>query len=446
MSKINWKEGLQLETNIAILTVKQEEYGVYFNEGRARYYISLLSKMMDEQYSIVRPFLRHSIICLENKIGEEYNYVKKIKLKDGRFTSSVLKHYDDPSIVEGPFSRIAIEEPSIGKRKMLIDQLIKLGWKPTIFTDKGFPKLTEGGEPVESLERVGNFGKALSLWYVYSHRRSQIQGFLPYIREDGRISAQLNSCATNTFRAAHKIVANIPRPSSVFGKEMRSLFGVREGRVAIGADVSGLEIRLLAHHMNDLEYIDLILNGDIHSHNQKLAGLATRDQAKTFFYGILYGAGDAKTGSIIGGSSKAGKKIKETFYSNLPALSALSNKVRGFAERYGYLPSIDGRKIRIRSFDGRVLTHTALNALLQANGSIVVKRWLHIVNNKIEEEGLDAHQIIFYHDEILVDSAEECKDRVKDILLESIKETGEFYKLRIRLDAEVKFGIDWSIH
>lgn len=285
MAQINWKEGLDLERDIALLMVEQGDYGVYFDEGKARYYIGLLERMKEEQYDIIRPYLTYDLIIKETRDKDgDYNYVKKILLKNGNFTTTVINWFDDPTIVEGPFSRIAIEEPSMSKRGLIIKQLLKLGWKPKVFTDKGFPKLTDEGEPVETLESVGPFGKALSLWYIYKHRQSQIKGFLPYIRSDGRIAAQIDSCGTNTFRAKHKVVANIPRPTSIFGKEMRSLFGVREGRCFVGADASGLELRMLAHHMNDPEYTNLVLHGDIHTYNQNLAGLPTRDDAKTFIW------------------------------------------------------------------------------------------------------------------------------------------------------------------
>lgn len=287
MAKIDWRDALKLETEVAILIEEQERNGVYFDKGKAIYFISLLEKLKREKYDLVRPFLSYEIIIKEtkskNELGEIcYNHVKKIHLKNGNYAPSVSNWYDDPSIVLGEFSRIEIEEPSIGKRGLIINQLLKFGWKPKEFTEKGFPKLTNKGEPVETLEAVGSFGKDLSMWYTYSHRQSQIRGFLPHIREDGRISAQCDSCGTNTFRGKHRVVANIPRPTSVFGKEMRSLFRVRDGRVFVGADVAGLELRMLGHHMGDKEYIDLILHGDIHSHNQQLAGLPTRDNAKTF--------------------------------------------------------------------------------------------------------------------------------------------------------------------
>lgn len=185
-------------------------------------------------------------------------------------------------MVDAEFSRISIEEPSISKRQVIIKQLLKAGWKPTEFTETGLPKLTEKGLPVDSLLEVGDFGKDLADWYTYAHRKSQIEGFLPYVREDSRIAAQCNTIGTPTFRAKHRVVANIPRPTSTFGKEMRSLFGVRENRRFVGADLAGLELRMLCHHMNDIDYTHQVLEGDIHTYNKEKAGLQTRDQAKTF--------------------------------------------------------------------------------------------------------------------------------------------------------------------
>lgn len=283
--RIDWTEAILLEHKVAEIIQRQEEWGVYFNLGKAKYYISLLERMKEEKYDLVRPFLDYEVVIEETKSkneGELYNFVRKIKLKSGEYTSSVINWYDDPSVVDAEFSRISIEEPSISKRQLITKQLLKHGWVPEEFTETGLPKLTEKGMPVDTLEQVGSFGKDLADWYTFNHRQSQISGFLEYVREDSRIPARCQPCATNTFRAKHRVVANIPRPSSTFGKEMRSLFGVAPPRVFVGADLSGLELRMLAHHMNDPEYTHQILAGDIHSYNQEKAGLPTRDNAKTF--------------------------------------------------------------------------------------------------------------------------------------------------------------------
>lgn len=349
-------------------------------------------------------------------------------------------------MVEGEFSRLSIEEPSISKRDQISKTLLKHGWKPEEFTETGKPKLTEKGKPVDTLSQVGEFGKSLADWYTFNHRQSQITGFLPHVREDSRIAAQCQACATNTFRAKHRVVANIPRPTSLFGKEMRSLFCAAPGKVLVNADLSGLELRMLAHHMDDKEYIDQILNGDIHSYNQHKAGLPTRDQSKTFCYAVLYGAGSTKVGSIIGGGSKEGKILMDNFFTSIPKLGDLSVKVKKFAEKYGWLPSIDGRKIHLRRFEGKVLVHTALNALLQANGSIVTKRAMVIAHDKIKELNLIGRQTVYYHDEYLWETIPEHADLLGRTLIDSMKEAGEYYKLNIPISGEFAIGNSWAIH
>lgn len=454
MARIQWEDAILLEHEVASIIHQQEQHGLYFNLGKANYFLSLLDKLKEEEYSIVRPYLDYDVIIEETKTKREedlkrgllYNYVRKIKNKDGSYSSSVIKWYDDPSIIDGQFSRITIEEPSISKRQLVIKHLLRNGWEPELFTEKGQPKLTEKGEPVDSLEAIGDFGKALARWYSYNQRQSSIRGFLGHVREDSTIPAYCNPCATNTFRARHSVVANIPRPTSLFGKEMRSLFGVGEGRRFVGADLSGLELRMLAHHMNDLDYIHQILEGDIHSYNQQKAGLPTRDNAKTFIYGFLYGAGDAKVGSIVGGNSKKGRELKDTFFEAIPALDNLVRKVQAFAKKYGFLPAIDGRKIILRRSEGRVLVHTALNALLQANGSIIAKRAMVIADKEIKRRGLDSHQLLFYHDEVAHDSHPDIADEVGLILTDSMRLAGEYYNLNIPIAGEYKIGMDWGVH
>ena len=130
---------------------------------------------------------------------------------------------------------------------------------------------------------------------------------------------------------------------------------------------------MLAHYMNDKEYTEQILNGDIHSYNQRLAGLPTRDAAKTFIYAFIYGAGDAKLGSIINGSKADGARLRNKFLSNLPVLGELIDNVKTASLR-GYLLGLDGRKVWMRKQDGQVMQHKALNTLLQCAGAVIMKK------------------------------------------------------------------------
>lgn len=445
--KIDWIDGIKLEIESAIILREQEENGVYFDTDLAYSLIQRLETLKEEQEEIIRPYLTYQVLPLETKDEDGLKYVKKVFLKNGSYTSSVVSHYpEDPGIVEGPFSRVSIEEPSITKRQVIITQLLKLGWKPKLFTETGLPKLTEKGEPVDTLSQVGDFGKALALYYTYCHRQSQIEGFFKSVREDHRIPAICNVVGTNTFRCRHSVVANIPRPTSIFGKEMRALFRVAPGRKFVGADLSGLELRMLCHYMRDEEYTSQVLTGDIHTYNMEKAGLPTRNDAKTFIFGWLYGAGNAKIGSIIGKGEAAGKKIKEQFMKEIPSLSNLVNKVKSFSEKNGFIPSIDGRKIYLRSYEDRLLIHTALNCLLQGSGSIVAKRAMVIANREIKRRGLDSFQIIFYHDELAYDSAEDCAEEVGKILVDSMRLAGEYYSMRIPIAGEYGIGGNWGIH
>ena len=118
----------------------------------------------------------------------------------------------------------------------------------------------------------------------------------------------------------------------------------------VGCDLSGIELRCLAHYMapyDDGAYAREILEGDIHTANQNAAGLPTRNDAKTFIYALIYGAGDAKIGSIIGGKARQGKEIKERFFDQIPALHKLMKAAQFKANKAGKLKLLDGRDVLI---------------------------------------------------------------------------------------------------
>jgi len=217
----------------------------------------------------------------------------------------------------------------------------------------------------------------------------------------------------------------------------RQCFVVPEGYKLVGIDASGLELRMLAHYMNDAEYTDLILNGDIHTYNQQAAGLDTRPQAKTFIYAFLYGAGDAKIGSIVGGSSRKGAQLKERFLDSLPALSKLINKVarQGIS---GSLPGLDGRRVLIRS------EHAALNTLLQSAGAIIMKQALVIATQKLVTYGYPYKLVAQVHDEFQVEVPEEYAQQVGAVFRNAIREAGRQLNLRCPLDGEFKVGNNWA--
>ena len=181
--------------------------------------------------------------------------------------------------------------------------------------------------------------------------------------DDGRVRGYVNSNGAITGRMTHSDpnMAQVPSVASPYGKECRALWGVSNSDThkLVGTDASGLELRCLAHYMNDTNFTEEVLTGDVHTANQRAAGLKTRDQAKTFIYAFLYGAGDVKIGNIVGGDAVDGRRLKDKFLKNTPALARLREAV-GRASTRGFLYGLDRRRIAVRS------EHSALNTLLQS--------------------------------------------------------------------------------
>ena len=194
---------------------------------------------------------------------------------------------------------------------------------------------------------------------------------------------------------------------------------------------------MLAHYLNDEEFTNEIINGDIHSANQKLAGLESRSQAKTFIYALVYGAGDSKLGKVVGGNRTHGKKLRDSFLNNLPSFRTLTTKIDRASQR-GYLKAIDGRKLFVRS------AHAALNTLLQGAGAIVMKKAMVILNDKIKTHNLNAKFVANIHDEWQIEVIESEADKLGKLGVESIIEAGKYYELACPLDGEYKIGNNWA--
>src|SRR5690606_27698447 len=221
------------------------------------------------------------------------------------------------------------------------------------------------------------------------------------VERNGKIHGSVNPNGAVTGRATHAYpnVAQVPAVrkgkkdgetvilyggEGGYGWECRELFTVPDGWSLVGSDASGLELRCLAHFMARYDggkYGKVLLEGDIRSENQKAAGLHTRDNAKTFIYAFLYGAGDAKIGKIVKKGPADGKRLKAKFLAKTPALKRLIEAVRNAAKR-GYLIGLDGRQLHVRS------AHAALNTLLQSAGALVCKKWLVMVEEELQARGL----------------------------------------------------------
>ena len=230
-------------------------------------------------------------------------------------------------------------------------------------------------------------------------------------------------------------MAQITSVSSIYGKESRTCWTVPNRYKLVGIDASGLELRMLAHYMNDKDYTNEIINGDIHTTNQKLAGLESRDQAKTFIYALIYGAGNAKLGSVAKGSERTGKKLRDSFINNLPSFNNLRNRIEREAST-GKIEGLDGRILIIRN------QYSALNTLLQGAGAIVMKEALVIFSKLISN--LDAAIVANVHDEWQVEAHRDHSEQVGELGVQAIKEAGISLQLNCPLDGEYKIGNNWS--
>ena len=320
-----------------------------------------------------------------------------------------------------------------GSRKQIAERLQGLGVKFNKKTEKGNiivdEKVLEGIDLPEA--------KAVARYMMLQKRVAQIDSWLKAVKDDGRVHGRVITNGAVTGRMTHQSpnMAQVPAVSAPFGTECRSCWTVDEGNVLVGIDASGLELRMLAHYMDDENYTNELLNGDIHTANQRAAGLESRPLAKTFIYAFLYGAGDAKIGAIVGGNSTTGRKLKEAFLSNTPSLE----RVRGDTLKQaasGILAGLDGRKLRVRS------EHAALNTLLQGAGAIVMKQALVHLSDRLKN--IPHRFVANVHDEWQIETTAHYADTVGRIGVRAIRIAGETLSLRCPLDGEYRVGNNWA--
>ncbi len=418
------EEAIKLEHQFAQIIFNQEQRGVYFDKVKA---VELAAQLTEEK------------IKLEHKLKETFPN----EIKEETFIPKV--NNSKRGYIKGkPFVKKIEIEFNPASRQMIADRLIKkYNWKPKKLSPTGLPVIDE-----EVLEEL-NFEEAplLKEYFLVIKTLGQLSdgknAWLKLIAPDGAIHGRVDTIGAVTGRCTHNSpnLAQVPAVGGFMGKECRELFRAREGYKLVGTDASGLELRCLAHYMNDEEYTHEILNGDIHTKNQLAAGLPTRNNAKTFIYGFLYGAGDAKIGSITGKGAKEGKAIKERFLKSLPKLKKLTDGVKHKIKTRGYLKGIDGRILKVRE------QYKGLNVLLQSAGAIVMKKALCILVDDIKAKGWKINEDIAFvlnvHDEYQAEVKPELVEEYKVMAVEAIKRAGEYFGFRCPLTGEAKVGQSW---
>ena len=419
-----YQDSIRLEHDLAAIMAKQETSGWPFDVTAAQKLEATLRTEMDQladQMREVFPYVDGGEMT-PKRPNSTRGYIK-----DAAFTK--LKEFN-------PTSRDHIGWAFMTWR----------GWKPDVFTDTGRPKIDEGVLMGIDTEESLIFARILELQKALGQLSDGTNAWLKMVTNKGRIhhTCQL---ATNTGRNAHSR-PNLGQTSS--DPRCRSLFLAGKGFRQVGADASGLELRMLGHYLSHFDrgaFADVVVNGDIHQQNADRVGCSRKD-VKTLTYAFIYGASDKKIGSSLDKSlddRKAvtlGKEIRQKFLAAIPGLDGLLTAVQKKAET-DILKGLDGRPIRLQG-----KKHAALNYLLQSAGAIVTKRWGVIASNMIVEAGLqyevDYQWLSYIHDEWNLAVVPDHVDTVKGILEWSIQDAGHYYKLKVPLNSEAKDGNNWA--
>lgn len=319
----------------------------------------------------------------------------------------------------------------------------KYGWEPRHHTGDGHAVINEVilGSLTEYPE-----AQKLAEMFMLQKRIGQLaegrQAWMKRVDSDGRIRHQIVSGGTISGRASHRSpnLAQVPAARLPYGQECRELFTVPEGWLLLGSDLAGLELRCLAHYLNDRDFTAQILDGDIHTYNAKAFGV-DRPTAKTVVYSMMYGAGDALVGSVAGGDAKLGKKLKANYAREVPAFATLQKGISRAFKRRGYLKGLDGRRLIIRGGS----EHKCLSQLLQSAGAILCKKWVALIDQELRDISDQAYMVGWIHDEVQIAcQTQEVADHVGDITSRMAEEAGRAFETKIPIASDFSVGRTWS--
>ena len=480
-----WNDALHLEQQVSFIHSQQGLHGVRIDILRAYE----LLKYIDRRINVVKDSLLRRL----PKVCEGTDGFKNTFKKDGSLSFHVLKYFTDCGIdafdpdtmpisdysvtgdsavrVGGQFSRISFRDVNLNSSDEIKEILYRYGWKPTEWNykkDKGgrlmrdergqliktSPKLTE--DSYESLPE--GLGQDIAEYLMLCHRRRFIanekdpsgKGAMSFVRDTGYAPADGFTCGTNTSRYRHfGILVNLPRPSSILGTEIRSIFTVPQGHQMLGIDLSGIEARIMAHFAYFYDggaYAKVALEGDVHQANADLLGIS-RDDAKSFLYAISYGAGPGKLATILNCGVQEAKEQIQLYWDTHFGLRDFIEALEGEYRRNGHwITGIDGRKLYIRS------EHKLLNTAVQNAATVVFKKWMVKSYKWTEHRNSNPgnhhlQQIIAYHDELEFDyygGEYSIARSICESIVGLIKEVGEEMELEVPLTGDFKIGQNYA--
>tara|TARA_E500000305_G_scaffold110386_2_gene118156 strand:+ start:497 stop:1756 length:1260 start_codon:yes stop_codon:yes gene_type:complete len=406
---------LTLEHQVANILTQQEIHGWYFDEQASQELESTLRREVEELTGLLRkqfPFVGGAMFTPKRN-NRTLGYLEGIE-------SQRLKDFNPTSrdhiawILQNHFNWTPTEMTATGKP--IIDEVI--------LTDIEIPFSTSCARVLDLTKKLGMISQGVNAWNKLV-TKSRIHHHC--------------SVATSTFRCSHRR----PNLSQVPSDErFRRLFTASTGLRMVGADLSGIELRMLAHYLARYDggrYAEVLLNGDIHQENADKIGIS-RKLVKTVTYAFLYGAGNQKIGLSYDKqlseekAKKKGKEIRKAYIDAIPGLKELLEAVHKASER-GYVHGLDHRRIIVDS------RHKSLNYLLQGSAAIIAKRWMVLAHKNLPK---NCHQVAFIHDELQYECEEKNVEDLKFLLELSAVQAGEYYNLRIPIAAESKAGMNWA--
>lgn len=419
-------------------------------------YKHLENLLKDEEFSADSIKLEHQVayvIKRQEQHGVLFDIFKALALRD-KLNLRMLEIEAEMQIVFPPIvtPRVGkkgkplsdhVENFNPGSRQQIAKRLEGLGVKFTQKTETDRPKVDE--KVLAEIDRPE--AKLIAEFLMLQKRLGLVDQWIKCCTKSCRIHGRVITNGAVTGRMTHRNpnMAQVPSCSAPYGNECRELFIVPPGYKLVGIDAAALELCMLAHYMDDADFTSAVVSGkkeegtDVHTMNMKAAGLATRDQAKTFIYAFLYGAGPGKIGRIAGGDYTAGMELIDTFMENMPKLKDVvkTAKAKGSQTRKMIL-GLDGRQLRIRS------VHSALNTLLQGAGAIVMKKALVIFRNSLVTRKIPANCVLNVHDEWQLEVQEDYAEEVARLGIEAIKRAGVELGLKCPLNGEAKIGTNWA--
>lgn len=424
-----FQRSVRMEHDCARIMAIQERYGWPFDVKAGEQLESVLRSESEE---------------LASQLRDAFPYVAGKQFTPKRDNSSL-------GYVKGaPSTRLVDFNPTSRDHIAWVFQTWR-NWVPEEFTETKKPKIDESVLLAIDTPEAKTFARMLELQKGLGQLSEGKNSWLKQVTREGRIHHSC-SLATNTGRNAHRN-PNLGQVSS--DPRCRALFGPGEGFVEVGADASGLELRMLGHYLAFFDsgrFADIVVNGDIHQINadattSELGIEITRKAVKTITYAFLYGAGDEKLGRTVDpllkgrAASALGKKVRVAFVKAIPGLGPLMESVKARSKN-DTLKALDGRILYLQGKQ-----HAALNYLLQSAGAIVCKNWVVESYRMIDGElrlGIDYTPLGFIHDEIQVAVSPVEVDTVERILTESIVTVGESFNLNVPLASEAKHGSSWA--